>query len=133
MKKTTALTSFFAAVLLANTSFAADTYLSSPAFIQQISGSASASMSTAAIMKPMTDMMASFPTLSSTPSAGNLANTLQIGDANFANIDQLGSGNVAMIQQNGYMNTASITQRGGNNQAFIAQQGNHNVAMIRQR
>lgn len=133
MKKISAVVSFVGAVLFANATFATDSYLSSPAFVQQISGSSSSSMSTAAIMKPVLDMAASLSSFDARPSAGNLADTLQIGEANVANIDQMGSGNIAMIRQDGYMNTASISQAGKGQQAFIVQQGRHNVAMIRQR
>jgi hypothetical protein len=134
MKKTVAVSAFLSAVLSSGASFAADSYLSSPAFVQQISGSSFSSMSTASIMKPVMDMAAQgMPAFEARPSAGNLADTLQIGDANIASIDQTGVGNIGAIQQVGYMNTASITQVGNNHQAFISQQGRNNVAIIHQR
>ena len=120
------------AACLSTSGFAAETDFSSPAFVRQATGTGYSSLNTSAIMKPAFSMISAIPTFTA-PTAGNLANTLQIGDFNVANIEQSGIGNVGLIQQTGYMNTASISQQGSNHQAFISQQGNNNVAIIRQR
>ncbi|MBO9172250.1 MULTISPECIES: hypothetical protein [unclassified Rhizobium] len=118
--------------LLANASHAADGYMSSPAFIQQVSGTGFSSLSTSAIMKPLMDMSASMPSVANSPTSGNLANTLQVGEYNMASIEQSGSGNIGFIQQSGTYNTATITQSSIGNQAFVSQQGRNNVAIIHQ-
>lgn len=133
MKNILAVSAMFVGVLVAGNSFASESYLSSPAFVKQASGSGYSTLDTAAIMKPVLDMVASMPSVDARPTAGNLADTLQIGQFNVANIDQTGTANVGLIQQIGYLNTASITQVGTGHQAFISQRGNNNVAIIRQR
>lgn len=121
-----------AACLLSTSSFAADSYSTSPAFVRQATGTGYSSLDTSAIMKPAFSMISAVPAFTA-PTAGNLANTLQIGDFNVANIEQHGVGNVGLIQQVGYANTASISQEGSGHQAFISQQGRNNVAIIHQR
>ena len=132
MKKISASIVVFAACLMSSSSFAAESYLASPAFVRQATGAGFSSLDTSAIMKPAFSMMAAVPSFTA-PTSGNLANTLQIGDFNVANIEQGGVGNVGLIQQIGYSNTASISQEGGAHQAFISQQGRNNVAIIHQR
>lgn len=132
MKNILAAFAFISTGLLSHVSFAADGYLSSPAFIQQVSGTSFSSLSTSAIMKPIMDLSASMPSVANAPSSGNLANTLQVGEYNIASIEQSGSGNIGFIQQSGTYNTATITQSGIGNQAFVSQQGRNNVAIIHQ-
>jgi hypothetical protein len=126
------VSAFVLACALSTQAFAADSYLSSPAFVRQATGSGFSSLNTSAIVKSSFSMMSSIPSFTA-PTSGNLANTLQIGDFNVANIEQSGVGNVGLIEQVGYSNTASITQDGGSHQAFISQQGHNNVAIIHQR
>jgi len=133
MKNIFAISAMIIGTFFAHGSFAAESYLNSPAFVKQASGSGFSTLDTASIMKPVLDMVASMPSVDARPAAGNLADTLQIGQFNVANIDQTGFGNVGLIQQVGSMNTASITQVGTGHQAFISQRGSNNVAIIRQR
>ncbi len=133
MKNIVAISAMLIGSLFAQESFAADTYMSSPAFVKQASSAGVSMLDTASIMKPVLDLVSAMPTADMRPTAGNLADTLQIGQLNVASIDQTGSGNAGLIQQAGSMNTASITQVGNNHQAFISQRGNNNVAIIRQR
>jgi hypothetical protein len=133
MKNILAVSTMIIGIFAAQASVAAESYMSSPAFVKQASGSGFSTLDTASIMKPVLDMVAAMPAADARPTAGNLADTLQIGQFNVANIDQTGFGNVGLIQQVGSMNTASITQVGTGHQAFISQRGSNNVAIIRQR
>lgn len=106
----------------------------SPAFVQQATGGAGFSaLDTAAIMKPVMDLIVATPTVDTASLAGNLSFVYQSGDFNTASIQQSGVRNVGLIQQAGFMNSASISQTGVGHQAFISQQGRNNVAIISQR
>ncbi|MEI2297362.1 hypothetical protein [Ensifer sp. MJa1] len=112
----------------------AGTEFSSPAFVQQATGDAGfASLDTAAIMKPVMDLVVATPRVNTSTLAGNLSFVYQSGDFNTASIQQSGSRNVGLIQQIGFMNSATISQTGVGHQAFISQQGRNNVAIISQR
>lgn len=105
----------------------------SPAYISQITPSASAfQVSTPDLMQPVIQLISQMPSVA-TAGAGNLSFVLQQGSGNQANISQFGSRNVGLIQQIGLDNVASITQRGIGHQAMVSQQGSNNVAIIRQR
>jgi hypothetical protein len=122
-----------AGVFSAVSGFSAEARSSSPAYVQQATGFGSSTLDTASIMKPALDMLGMMSASNARPSAGNLADTLQIGQLNAVSIDQAGLGNVGIVQQVGYANTASISQAGSGHQAFISQRGSNNVAIIRQR
>lgn len=122
------------AAVLSASAAAAGNEFASPAFVQQASGTAGfSSLDTAAIMKPVMDVIAATPSVDTSSLAGNLALTYQLGDFNSASIQQSGTRNVGLIHQVGYMNAASITQTGTGHQAFIMQQGRNNTAIINQR
>ncbi|MCK8780055.1 hypothetical protein M0654_08675 [Rhizobium sp. NTR19] len=109
--------------------------ITSPAYIQQASGSASSAgiLGTAAIFKASFEILAAVPRTDTSNLAGNLSFVYQSGDFNTASVEQTGSRNVGLITQIGYFNAASITQVGTGHQAFVSQQGRNNVAIIRQR
>ncbi|MCJ8152012.1 MULTISPECIES: hypothetical protein [Shinella] len=135
MNNVAAISIFLFGSLASVSTASAGAELSSPAFVQQANagGAGFASIDTAAIMKPVMDLVVSSAPVNTTSTTGNLSFVYQSGDFNTASIEQSGSRNVGLIQQIGYMNAASITQSGMGHQAFIAQEGRNNVAIIRQR
>jgi minor curlin subunit len=119
--------------ILSSASAQAGTTFSSPAFVQQATGSGFSRMDTTSIMKPVIDIISAVPRVDTSGLANNLAFITQTGDFNTANIEQIGSRNVGLIQQIGYANSASITQTGNGHQGFVFQQGRNNMAVISQR
>lgn len=122
-----------ASALLAAASTGSVHAASSLAFVDQIETGASASLDTAAIMRPLETLMAATPRVDTSGLAGNLSYVLQEGSFNSASLTQSGTQNVGLIQQIGYGNFAQVSQVGVGHQAFVYQQGRNNTAIIAQR
>ncbi|WP_082520349.1 hypothetical protein [Rhizobium sp. Root482] len=118
---------------LSCTSAKAGPAFTSPAFVQQASGSGYARMDMSSIMKPVMDLVSNASSVNASGLANNLVFVNQTGDFNTATIEQTGARNVGFIQQIGYNNAASVTQSGVGHQALVFQQGRNNTAFIRQR